>query len=324
MNQENRNQRVLLITIAVVAGVIGYLVGYNGDRIRELESEILRLKSSQAHSTANRRKQIMVQPRQAHRVSETNRTSAASAFDSSTDFQTQAHRKNLSNWVEQTAAEMDAEYSNVFFQLGVEEHAERFKSNLVQLHRKAIAAGEPMLDLLHARIAYDRDVRKLLGEDGYRRYVDYERIKPAVREYNLLSAFSAQTKGNPLEPEYFEKIVQLIKDAGATTTETWHGPYDPIPRPASGEKMIAERLKNRIELLESSSKSLLDAVAASELPEVSKNVINEYYNHKLEEKRRELSFASLPAEERHKMISAEADRLIEEQKRRGQQQRKNR
>ena len=86
----------------------------------------------------------------------------------------------LEDWVIRTAAENDPEYTGIFTELGLKpEDQERFKSQVAELHRKAIAAGEPMRELLEARIAYDKEIHAALGDKNYQHYRNYEDSKPA-------------------------------------------------------------------------------------------------------------------------------------------------
>src|SRR5262245_34930729 len=206
-----------------------------------------------------------------------------------------------------TAEELSAEYSRVFSQFVIDpDRIQHFKSNLMQIHRQAIAAGEPLMELIRARNAYYNEVRSGLGEENYAHYRKYEESKPAVREYQMLAEFSLNEK-IPLDSAYTEQIVQLIKDSGATTTERWDGPYDPLPRPASGREMITNALNQRFDALKEASSRLLAGAPQSGIPGDYTRLIEAYYAEKLLENQQEISSVARPDEE----IRQETEQKIE-------------
>src|SRR5262245_41208701 len=207
-----------------------------------------------------------------------------------------------------TAEELSAEYSRVFSQFVIDpDRIQHFKSNLMQIHRQAIAAGEPLMELIKARNAYYNEVRSSLGEENYAHYRKYEESKPAVREYQMLAEFSLNEKKIPLDSAYTEQIVQLIKDSGATTTERWDGPYDPLPRPASGREMIINALNQRFDALKEASSRLPEGAREAGIPDDYIRLIEAYYAKKLLENQQEISWMARPDEE----IRQETEQKIE-------------
>src|SRR5262245_18118338 len=177
-------------------------------------------------------------------------------------------RQMLEDFVIRTANENDAEYTRIFSELGLKpEDQKRFKSQLEELHRKAIAAGEPMARLLEARLAYDKEVRAALGEENYQRYRDFEESKPAKREYELLQEFALKSKNLKIDDAFSEKIVRLFKETKATTTESWHGPYDPRPRPEVGQAAVLMSLTRRASEFRQASSNLVQVLPKSGLPD---------------------------------------------------------
>jgi len=127
--------------------------------------------------------------------------------------------------------------------------------------------------------AYDNNLRSLLSEDGYKRYRDYEKSKPARREYEMIKEHAATKLGLSLDAGQADSIVALIRDAGATTTETWHGPYDPLPRPVAGAELVDQMQADYLSLLNNAN-SLLTAAAESGMSEEYLQILQEYYTDK--------------------------------------------
>jgi hypothetical protein len=225
----------------------------------------------------------------------------------------------LSNWVSRTASENDPDYTRLFTELGLKpDEGERFKSRLTELHRKAIAAGEPMQELLFARLAFDKEIHAALGDENYHRYREYEESKPARREYELLREFATKSNNLAIDPAFSEKIIGLIKNAKATTTETWHGPYDPRPHPEVGQQMVLVNLTHQLSELRQASSNLVQALTKSGLPDDYQRLLKDYYSWKVDEKEREIAFFSLPEEERRKRVRESVEKTLEELRQRKQ------
>jgi hypothetical protein len=219
----------------------------------------------------------------------------------------------LEGFVLQTAAESEPEFTRIFTELGLSpETSARFRAQLTDLHRKAIEAGEPMRELLEARFAYDQQIRAALGDEKYRRYRDYEESKPARRELELFRDFAVKTNNLAIDPALSEKIVQLFKDTKATTTETWHGPYDPRPRPEVGLPMIAAMLWRQLADYRQASSNLTQALPKSGLPEQYQDLLKRYCSCRIAEQEEQTARISIPEEEFKRRLLLDATRRSDE------------
>lgn len=231
-----------------------------------------------------------------HPISPTNQPAQKSL--SLAERQAEKERRFHEDFVIKTAAERDSEYTRIFSGLGLGvEESERFKSNRVELHRKAIEAGEPLMALMKARKEYDSEIRAALGEENYRQYRDYEESKPAVREYEMLRDYALNTKNLAIDPAYSGKIIQLVREAGAATTETWDGPYDPLPHPTLGLEMSTNEMNQQILVLSESSSVLLERARQAAIPNEYTQLLTDYYAKKLDEMEKQRAFFSRPEEE---------------------------
>jgi hypothetical protein len=195
----------------------------------------------------------------------------------------EAYQRALDAWVARTATQNADEYGFLLSEFGLgPEEVLQVRTNLVQLHEKANIAGMPMLELAMARSSYDEMMRSLLSDDDYERYRAYEMSKPALREYEMLTEYALTKHGVSLDPDQGGQLVALIQAAGATTTETWHGPYDPLPKPAAGRAVI-ENAALRYDTLVTRANSLVEAAAASGVTEDYQALLQEYYTDKAQE-----------------------------------------
>src|SRR5262245_52449756 len=253
---EKSYRTTLFVGLAAFIGCgVGYFLGNDSTQIKRLQTDITELKSQLYHASPGvaAARLRMRSARDSHvRPPATDPANPGVPQPLSPEWQLQMEadykRQLLEGWNERTAKERIAEYTRVFSEFGIDsEKIGEFKSMLQELHTKAIAAAEPLMELIRARNAYDREMRSSLGEENYARYRKDEESKPAVHEYQMLAEFSLNEKKITLESTYTEPIVQLIKDSGATTTERWDGPYDPLPRPASGREMVMNVLNQEFD-----------------------------------------------------------------------------
>lgn len=295
------SNRVLAIACFILGGTVGYFVRLDPDpKIHKLQNEIalLQRELSQAKRLGVRER-VPLNP-----ASELRSDSIAGGSPTHpVESRAQKHtEQRLEEWVQKTAAERDEEYTRVFGELGVgASDIERIKSNLVELHRNANAAGDPLGQLVLARSAYDEEVRSILGEENYLRYRTYEATKPAVREYGMVEEYALNHHKFSLDPAYKDQLVQLISEAKAATTETWDGPYDPLPRPVAGTAAI-QKLEDDYSALIEKTKILLESAATTTLPDIYLEILAKYYANKQTDAARSIAYWKLPFEERVKQI----------------------
>jgi hypothetical protein len=216
-------------------------------------------------------------------------------------------QRGLQAVLARTAADKTAQYAPVLSELGLgPEVIAQVQSNLVEVHRKAITAGEPMLELARSRAAHDAEMRSLLGDNGYQQYRLFEASKPALREYEMLREYALAKGGPQLDPAEAHVFVDLMREAGATSTVTGDGPYDPLPHPVSGT-MALEKMESDYQTLARKANSLLDAAGAAGLSEEHLQLLQNYYTDRVQKFYDEWVFWSMPREEREAIIQAEMD-----------------
>lgn len=214
----------------------------------------------------------------------------------------------LSNLVAQAAAEDSAAYGRWFETLGLDKSkAGMIRAELINLHHLAISAGEPLRELKQARQKFDKLVKEILGDEHYSKYRQFEESKPARRELALLRKFAWEQHNTALDPAWEETLIDMIRIAGATTTESWHGPYDPAPRPMVGEEAI-NHMRSQISDLKKSYSVFREKLISSGIPPAHQGVVLDYYARTIDGLEKNLTFWDRPISE----IIAENEKMIEE------------
>lgn len=296
MNEPNKASLLLCIAVALLGAAVGYFVGDDSSQRNKSQAEIKNLRSELERIEGSRLSALRPRLPSEHRTVTKDASDRPVAKipqqDSTSDWKAVREELGRSNHIASLVTTIDDQYNQVLHELGLEStRAERLKSNVANLYRKAGVAGKSIGDLASARYEHDKELRSILGEEDYQRYRYYEESKPAIREYNQLMQFSLNEKQHALDPNYSEKIVRLIKDAGATTTETWHEPYDPIPRPMYGES-LTNFIGQNLGQLQRATNILLSAMQQNDIPAEYSQVVIDYYARKIQEKSNEMGLAS--------------------------------
>jgi hypothetical protein len=305
-NTSFRGEGVVAIIAVLIAGLIGFLIGKESS------------KAPAQHAT-NRTSEPSLNPAVKRDLPRTTRPPfsrtpivpvrlpsgvevmgdqalSQEELDAFAAWSKESQQQAVEEMIARTAAESAEDYFTRLSGFGLDpEEIQQLQSELTELHRKAIAAGDPLQELVLARNDYDQSLRSLLSEDDYQRYREYEARKPAVREYDLL-AEHATRHGLSLDPAEADRIIGLIQDAGATTTETWHGPYDPPPSPIAGEAAI-EKMRQDYTALVDKANSLVEAATESGLPSEYIQLFVDYYTEKTQKTYDLRKFFNRPIEE---------------------------
>jgi hypothetical protein len=305
---------VLGLACALIGAVLGFLVGKSWGSVPDLRAEVARLQDELNQAKLNRTNAF----RRFQIARDLNRS--VSRTPDSTDAELsedQLHEKRMreiyergvSAFLARTVTENAALYGPVLSELGLAPEAIRqVETNLVELLKEAMTAGEPMGKLAMARAAYDTNMQVLLGEEGYKQYRLFEASKPALREYEMLQKYALEKRGLSLDPGDAPVFVDLIREAGATTTESWAGPYDPLPRPVAGTLAI-EQMESDYNALVEKANALLDAAVASGLSEEYVQLLQDYYTDTAQRAYEDWAFWNKSPEEQRAIDDARIQRM---------------
>lgn len=181
-------------------------------------------------------------------------------------------------------AKMDGErfvtYDALLTGLGMNgEQIKEVSQKLRGLHEQAMVAGEPMGALALQRAEYDRHMREVLGEDGYRIYREFEDSKPYRREVAKIVEL-AQGKETAIEPARQQELVSLLSRFDIKIDESWDGPYDPLPSPLAGAEPIAKKVGAQARSLKEGLRAMEQDPAWHALPEEVAAVASEYLRNR--------------------------------------------
>ena len=82
-------------------------------------------------------------------------------------------------------------------------------SRLDGLLRSAVAAGDPMHELMRARAIYLDEMKQLMGEATFTKYEAFEQSKPYRRELELIQEF-ATTRQATVPLQFHDRLVALL------------------------------------------------------------------------------------------------------------------
>lgn len=139
----------------------------------------------------------------------------------------------------------EANYERLLADLGVAPATRReVFEEILKIHQTKLEASATTSQLLEEQRAYGQRLRELLGEN-YARYADYERLRPAREESELIIAHTAEA-GAAFQPEQVATLERLIDHAVAFSARTHGslgGPQSPAPPQAFGDeaKALIER-----------------------------------------------------------------------------------
>lgn len=179
-------------------------------------------------------------------------------------------------------------------------------SRLDLLAKGEIMAEAPMQKLRIARADYRSEMKALLGDTRFAKYEAFEMAKPYRREASYIDEYAAKQKAQ-VDPKVQTRLVELLQEFQLHTTETWDGPYDPLPRPLAGTKSVVGGIDEYTSRI-SSGMPGFTAKASAELPPELLNLVNGYYSMKLQEFSETRARASMTRAERE----AERQRFHEE------------
>jgi hypothetical protein len=194
--------------------------------------------------------------------------------------------------INETLIKESAYYAPVLFDLGLNtaEVNEIFEK-LKRLHKGAMSVNEAIMELGTMRQEYDKMLQNLLGEDNYKRYREFEAQRPVLIEMAELDRHLA-LEHRRLSEEERAIVLAAFDQFSAITTTTWHGPYDPIPRPLPPH----EALPHLQELIASTDRARTEVTTHLKdvLADETLRAIDSYFAHRMDIFNRDLEFAQNP------------------------------
>lgn len=174
------------------------------------------------------------------------------------------------------------------------------------LVQREIKAGGPMQQLSTARGEYLGEIKAMLGDIRFAKYETFEMAKPYRREADYIEEYAAK-RNVIVDRKSMTRLVELLREFRLHTTETWDGPYDPLPRPLAGAKSIVANIDEYTSRISMGLPAFM-ANASTELSPELVGLVSGYYSIKLREFAESRARAFMTREER----MAEVERRMEE------------
>lgn len=181
--------------------------------------------------------------------------------------------------IDQTSELEGAQYEALFEVLGLPlDQRKNILAKVKQLHEGAAAVNYDLQKLNTARSDFDRSMQQLLGPEKFRAYKEFELKKPANREIELVSSYLS-TQSASMDGQTKNMVFDAIYANQATTTELWHGPYDPMPHTLFG-LAIPPYLESEIGRIQRNSSMMIQSLAPV-LPGETIAMLQDYYSNKI-------------------------------------------
>lgn len=210
--------------------------------------------------------------------------------------------------VDQQDAAVWPQYESLLTDLGFDAAQKLYvRTNLMQMHRLAIKAGDPLLELAMLRQKFDETLAKELPQEAYVAFKRHETQKPAAFEVQRIREQVSKLGGEP-DPAQEKQVMEVIWESGLARSTSWLGPYDPPPQPMAGNEAARRVLETDIKAIEASIGNLREKLINKGVSEEFASSVIAFYEQGLVRKRQSLGFMQLSPEEK----DAFRNRQIEE------------
>ena len=219
-------------------------------------------------------------------------------------------KERKEQFVKEEEKRREAAYGPVLSEIGLSlEQMAHVSRRLTELHREAIVAGDAMGHLLQERSKYDKEMKALMGDAGYRKYRAFEDAKPFRREVEHLKEAAAEKKVE-IAPEQEKELVRLFQQVNLSTMESWDGPYDVRPSPIVGTEPVLANMRAKFTSVSEAFATLQRTHEWSALQQEVKDVTAAYFMEKIQGMQDSINHLSLPEEERMKLAREKAEAQI--------------
>ena len=143
------------------------------------------------------------------------------------------------------------DYNSEFTKLGIDVECSRsLQRHIARIAQASLEVESALIQLLEARLTYDKRIRGLLTPDEYLAYKDYEESKPSVSAIAKIRRLIAAAGLPSLSQECESAVMHLVKTSGLVEDFDCYGPYSPIPNPQIGLSSVIEFRKNQLERMQ--------------------------------------------------------------------------
>ncbi len=150
-----------------------------------------------------------------------------------------------------------------------------------------------LIQLDDAKLAYDEQIKQLLGPEQYRKYRETESARPAMRELSSIKDFLQQTEGLELTTPEETSLLEALKRS--KRIPVYDGPYGEGAHASAGHDKVLTSLVAEMSLLLTESADLASSFSETGASDVLRSKVSEYYAERVRKKQDEIDrFATAP------------------------------
>ncbi len=182
---------------------------------------------------------------------------------------------------------IDREYDALFQDLGLGESvAGKAKNHLASIQRARVEAEAYLIQLDDAKLAYDEQMKQVLGPEQYLKYRETESARPAMRELSRIKDFLQQAEGFELTTPEETSLLEALKRS--KRIPVYDGPYGEGAHASAGHDKVLTSLKQEMSLLLTESADLATNFSATGASDVLRSKVSDYYTERVRKKQEEI------------------------------------
>ena len=200
-------------------------------------------------------------------------------------------RLGLSNHVAVNVREyrpvIDREYDALFKNLGLDETvAAKAKNHLATIQHARVEAEAYLIQLDEAKVAYDEQMRQLLGPEQYRACRETESARPAVRELLSIKDFLEQAGDFALAAPEEVNLLEALKRS--KRIPVYDGPYGEGAHASAGRGKVLANLMEEMNLLRAEYGEIERNSSETGVSGDLRSKVNDYYVEQMRKKQDEI------------------------------------
>lgn len=172
--------------------------------------------------------------------------------------------------VAENTTRVSERYDPVFTRLGIsDEKAEQLKTHLGKIQRASLELSLAQQQDDEARQAYDKAMRSALSEEDYANYREFESARHVTHELDRIRSFAQENGFREIDVTQQERLIEVLRKHSAYAAPIAEGPYDPKPPSIIGTENVLRELQNQRKSIEDQfsrvQQNLTEAEFGSEL-----------------------------------------------------------
>jgi hypothetical protein len=200
-----------------------------------------------------------------------------SAKSSATSIAEQHATKRVKTWESQHSEH----YAVKLLEIGIDE---KLIPGIIEKRKQLVefSASDKVLRQLmqKERFKYLKEIEINTTPEQYAEYLEYEKLKPAVRELENMDEEGIYITGG-LQPEEVKTLQKWMVKYGLLTNQPWDGPLDPLPNPLVGTERVVENIINRHANMKDNLPQILEDMTENGFSNIAVENMKEYFVNKM-------------------------------------------